>query len=89
MLPTALLIFHVFPDGNVFFDEYEKDRKAKDKLIIKLQTQVTELTDKVSNLSVQVDEQEQYSRRNCLLIQGTEENRNEPYQLILLMSISG
>ena len=61
----------------MFFDEYEKDRKAKDKLIIKLQTQVKELTDKVSNLSVQVDEQEQYSRRNCRLIHGREENRNE------------
>ena len=59
------------------FDEYEKDRKAKDELIIKLQTQVTELTDKVSNLSVQVDKQEQYSRRNCLLIHDVEENRNE------------
>ena len=56
---------------------YEKDRKAKDEIIIKIQTQVTELTDKVSNLSVQVDEQEQYSRRNCLLINGVEENRNE------------
>ena len=44
------------------FDEYEKDRNAKDELIIKLHTQVMELTDKVSNLSVQVDEQEQYSR---------------------------
>ena len=44
------------------FNEYEKDRKAKDQLIIKLQTQITELTDKVSNLSVQVEEQEQYSR---------------------------
>ena len=52
------------------FDEYEKDRKAKDELIIKLQTKVTELTDKVSNLSVQVDKQEQYSRRTCLLIHG-------------------
>ena len=38
------------------FDEYEKDRKAKDELIMKLQTQVKELTDKVSNLFVQVDE---------------------------------
>ena len=48
----------------------------------KLQTQVTELTDKVSNLSVQGDEQEQYSRQNCILIHGVEENRNgdtEPY----------
>ena len=59
------------------FDEYEKDRKAKDELTIKLQTQVTELTDKVSNLSVQVDKQEQYSRRNCLQIHDVEENRNE------------
>ena len=42
----------------------------------KLQTQVTELTDKVSNLSVQGDEQEQYSRQNCILIHGVEENRN-------------
>ena len=47
------------------FDEYEKDRKAIDELIIKLQTQVMELTDTVSNLSVQVDKQEQYSRQNC------------------------
>ena len=39
-------------------DEYEKDRKAEDELIMKLQTQVTELTDKVSNLSVQVGKQE-------------------------------
>ena len=28
------------------FDEYEKDRKAKDELIMKLQMQVTELTEK-------------------------------------------
>ena len=40
------------------FDEYEKDRKAEDELIMKLQTQVTELTEKVSNLSVQVGKQE-------------------------------
>ena len=59
------------------FDEYEKDKKPKDALIIKCQTQVTEFTDKVSNLSVEVDEQEQYSRRNCLLIHGVGYNRNE------------
>ena len=59
------------------FNEYEKDRKAKDELIIKLQIQVTQLTDKLSRLSVQVDKQEQYSRRSCLLIHGVEENRNE------------
>ena len=46
------------------FDEYEKGRKVKEVLIIQLQTQVKELTDKVSNLPVKVDEQEQYSKRN-------------------------
>ena len=59
------------------FDEYERYRKAKDELIAKLQTQVTELAGKVSNLPVKVDEQEQYSRRNFLLIHGVEENQNE------------
>ena len=43
------------------FDDYEKYRQAKYELIMKLQTQVTEITDKVSNLSVQVDEHEQCS----------------------------
>ena len=60
------------------FHEYdEKDGTAKDELIIKLQTQVTKLTDKVSKLSVQIDKQEQYSRRNCLLVHGVEENPKE------------
>ena len=59
------------------FEEYEKDRKAKDELIIKLQIQFKEFADKVSNFSVQVDKQEQYSRRNCLLIHALEEVQNE------------
>ena len=59
------------------FDEHEKDRKAKDELIIKLQTQVTEFTDKVIKRSVQVDKQEKYSRPNFLLMHGVEEYRSE------------
>ena len=38
------------------FDKYEKDKKAQDELIKKLQTPVIESTEKVSNLSVQVDD---------------------------------
>ena len=70
------------------FDEYEKDRKAKNELIMKLQMQVKELTDKVSNLFVQVDEQEQYSRRNCLLIHGVEENQNEDTDILSINIIN-
>ena len=58
--------------------KFEKDRKAKDELITKTptdgnKTQVTELTDKISNFSVKDDEQEQYCRRNCVLIDGVED----------------
>ena len=56
------------------FDEYKKDRNDKDEIRTKLQTQVTELTEKLSNLSVQADKQEQHSSRNCLLINGVEKN---------------
>ena len=54
--------------------------------------QVTELTDNVSNLSVQVDKQEQYSRRNCLLLLGVEKIEMKtliPFQLALLISTLG
>ena len=47
--------------------------------------EVTELMDKVSNPCVQGDEQEQYSRWNCLLIHAVKENRNEDY---ITLSIS-
>ena len=70
------------------FGEYEKDSKAKDELITKLQAQVTELTDKVSNVSVQVDEQEQYSRQYYLLIHGAEENGNEDIDTLLISIIN-
>ena len=39
--------------------------------------QVTKLTDRLSNFSVQVDKLEQYSRQNCLLIHSIEGNQNE------------
>ena len=70
----------------------KKTGRQKNELIMKLQTQVKELTYKVSNLSLQVDEQEQYSRQICLLIHGVEVIKMEiliPYQLTLLMTILG
>ena len=35
------------------------------------------MTEKVNKLSSLVDRQEQYSRRNCILIHGVKENQNE------------
>ena len=59
------------------FDEYEADRKKKDERISSLEEKDLGLTEKVDKLSSLVDRQEQYSRRNCILIHGLKENQNE------------
>ena len=70
------------------FHEYERDRKTKDGLITNLQTQATDLIVKISNLSVLDDTQEQYFWRNCLLIHGVEENRNEETDILSISIIN-
>ena len=70
------------------FHEYERDRKTKDELITNLQTQATDLIVKISNLSVLDDAQEQYFWRNCLLIHGVEENRNEETDILSISIIN-
>ena len=52
------------------FDELKKERKEKDELINSLQIEVSSLKVEVKNLEKKPDDQEQYSRRNCLLIHG-------------------
>ena len=57
------------------FDELEKERKEKDKLINSLQIEVSSLKVEVKNLEKKTDDQEQYSRRRCLLIHGLNETK--------------
>ena len=59
------------------FDELEKERKEKDELINSLQIEVSSLKVEVKNLEKETDDQEQYSRRNCLLIHGLNETKTE------------
>ena len=49
------------------FENYEVERQQKDEIIRSLRGQVSAL--------VKRDIQEQYSRRNCLLIHGISENK--------------
>ena len=70
------------------FDKHEKGRIPKGEPIIKLLIQVTEITNKVSNLYVQVDEQEQYVRQNFLLIHDVYENRNEDTDTVSISIIN-
>ena len=69
------------------FDEYEADRKKKDEMINSLEEKVLGLTEKVDKLSSLVDRQEQYSRRNCILIHDVKENRNEDTNEVVINKI--
>ena len=59
------------------FDELEKERKENDELINRLQIEISSLKVEVKNLEKKTDDQEQYSRRNGLLIHGLNEAKTE------------
>ena len=66
------------------FDEFKKERQEQKKVIEELRGEVSSLNEKLNGFSEQVDWQEQYSRRNCLLIHGiTEANRENTDDLAL------
>ena len=66
------------------FDEYEKDRKEKEKIINGLQNEVSFLKERIDLLEKMSDDSEQYSRRNCLLVHGVEEQEQENTDDIVL-----
>ena len=66
------------------FDEYEKDRKEKEKIINGLQNEVSFLKERIDLLEKKSDDSEQYSRRNCQLVHGVEEQEQENTDNILL-----
>lgn len=70
------------------FDDYEADRKKKDETINRLENEVSVLNVKVSELTSAVEKQEQYSRRNCLLLHGINENKDEDTDKISLNTLN-
>ena len=59
------------------FYEYERDRAEKEKIISELQKNVNDMSATIESLKGCLDRQEQYSGRNCLLIHGLPESKNE------------
>ena len=49
------------------FEEYERERQEKDKIIDSMKSDIVNTTEKIEELERIVDRQEQYLRRNCLL----------------------
>ena len=58
---------------NEKFQECERDRRKKKEL----KENISTVSKKLDDLDSVVDRQEQYSRRNCLLLHGIEEESNE------------
>ena len=59
------------------FDQYETERKEKEKIINDLQGKVSEISNEIEVLKNSLDRQQQYSRRNCVLIYGIPEQKGE------------
>lgn len=59
------------------FESFKKQLEEKDKKIAVLENNVTVLLKTVDDLYHQIDRQEQYSRRNCLLIHNVTEEKDE------------
>ena len=55
------------------FDELKKNRKEKEKIINNLKGEVIYLSKKLGKMEQRIDAQQQYSRRNGLILHGLEE----------------
>ena len=66
------------------FAQYEKDRKEHIEKIKNLRKEVNKLSEKLENAEKKIEDQEQYSRRNCLLIHGIEETDKEKTDQLVL-----
>ena len=72
---------------NEIFEEYQKDKKEKEEKINNLEKKVSEMSSKIENLEKSIDYQEQYSRRNCLLIHGIYESDGENTDDIVINTV--
>ena len=59
------------------FDENERDRAEKTKIISDLQKNINDMSETIESLKGCLDRKKQYSRRTCLLIHGLAESKQE------------
>ena len=62
---------------NEKFEEFEADRREKEREIAELKSTINSLNVRLDKADRALDRQEQYSRRNCLLIHGIDEENQE------------
>ena len=69
-------------------DKYVQERKEREEIINNLTENVAKLTQKVNVLSEAVEKQQQYSRRNCLLLHGITEKKQQNPGLLRIKAIN-
>ena len=62
---------------NEKYEEFEADRRQKEREIAELKSAINSLNVRLDKGDRALDHQEQYFRRNCLLIHGIDEENQE------------
>ena len=70
------------------FKEYEEDRAMKDKIIEDLKSKVDSLSTKIEKPEKIRDQQEQYSRMNCLLVHGIAEEKEKITDEVIINTLN-
>ena len=70
------------------FKEYEEDSGKKDKVIEDLKSEVDSLPTKIEKFEELQDQQEQYSRRNCPLVHGIAEEKEEITDEVIINTLN-
>ena len=66
----------------------ESVRQEKDKIIDSMKSDMVNMNEKIEKLERTVDRQEQYSRRNCLLLHGITEGERENTDDLVLETLN-
>ena len=70
------------------FEEYEREQQEKEKIIDSMKSDMVNMNEKIEKLERIVDRQEQYSRRNCLLLHGITEGERENTDDLVLETLN-
>ena len=70
------------------FEVSERERHKKDKIIDTMKSDMVNINEKIEKLERIVDRHEQYSRRNCLLLDGIAEGERENTDELVLETLN-
>ena len=70
------------------FNTYEQQGEKREEIITNLMENVSRLAQSVYDLSIAVEKQKQYSRRNCFLLHGIPEKKQENTEKLCIKAIN-